>query len=83
MSKYTMIHEAVFREFPAETRRKHTISGRFCQVPVSSGWKRMKPVTGFVHRNTASMKPPELSGTDRFRAGLFDLGVHHVGTNQL
>ena len=70
--------------FPAGTRRKMpgirrrnpvTVPGcRFWQFPVSSERNRMNPVTGSVHRNTASIKSPEYHGTGRFRAGLSDLG---------
>ena len=73
----SMIPEAVFRESPAETGRKRTVSSwnppgngrnpvtvsgcRFSQVPIGSERNRVNSVTGSVHRNTASMKSPELS----------------------
>jgi hypothetical protein len=49
-----------------------------CQLPVLSGKNRPK-ITGkkirkIYGRNTASTKSPELPGTGRFQAGLFDLG---------
>jgi hypothetical protein len=87
----SMIPEEVFREFPAETCRKRTVSGQNppknarnsmqesgdrIRLPVLPGscLLRAEPDKSF-HRNTASMKSPELSGTNRFRAGLFDLGI--------
>jgi hypothetical protein len=64
------IPDAVFREFPTKTIRKLTVSGR--NILENARW--INPVTGSVHRNTASMKSPEYHGAGRFRAGLFDMG---------
>jgi hypothetical protein len=75
-----MIPEAVFREFPAKTLRKLTVSswkwpenarnpvqgsGDRIQLPVltGSGRNRINPVTGSVHRNTASMKSADPTGS--------------------
>jgi hypothetical protein len=85
-----MIPEAVFRKFPAETHRKHIVSGRNppendrnstqesddrIRLPILPGSCRFQAeLNESCHWNTASMKSPELSGTDRFRAGLLDLG---------
>jgi len=48
-----------------------TISCAFRQEPGGKHWKKNLKTSG---RNTASTKSPELHGTGRFRAGLFDLG---------
>ncbi len=37
----------------------------------------MEKIRKFSGRSTASTKSPELPGTGRFRAGLFDLGTPH------
>jgi hypothetical protein len=53
-----MIPEAVFRVYPV------TGSGcRYLQVPAGAGRNRINPVTGSVHRNTASMKPRKKLGS--------------------
>jgi hypothetical protein len=87
-----MIPEAVFREFPAETRRKHSVSswnpsGNARNLTQESGdriWLPVLPcscrfrtepdISCHRTRSPASMRFPELSGTDRFQAGLCDLG---------
>jgi len=44
-------------------------------VPTGSGRNRINPITGSVHRNTASMKLPEYRKTGRFLPYVFDLGA--------
>jgi hypothetical protein len=87
----SMIPDAVFREFLAKTLRKlrfrSETTGSVKNSTRESSYRIRLPVlTGFcrflaepdksVHRNTASMKSPEDHGTDRFRAGLFDMGIY-------
>ncbi len=59
----------IFRFFPVDS----------CQLPVLSGRKRAESI-GKIRkisgRTTASTKSPELPGTGRFWAGLFDLGFN-------
>ena len=76
--------------YPAETRRKHTVSGRnlpenarnsmeksgcrFCQVPACSRRNRRNPVTGSIHRNTASTFRRFPVFSSGIRPVLLDLG---------
>ncbi len=88
-----MIREAVLRQFPAKTLRKLTVSSRNppenarnpaqgsgdrIQLPVLTGscWFRAEPDKS-SHRNTASMKSPEICGSYAFLGGLFDLGCYN------
>jgi hypothetical protein len=77
-----MIHDAVFRKFPAGTLRKHIVSGQefdiksgdHIQLPLLAGfyWFQAEPGSS-GHRNTASMKSQEKPGTDRFLARIIVL----------
>jgi hypothetical protein len=61
--------EAVFR--PEIVR---WIPANFLCFPARTGRKALEKIRKISGRNTASTKSPELAGTGRFRAGLFDLG---------
>jgi hypothetical protein len=44
------------------------------KYPAGKHRKSLEKIRKISGRNTASAKSPELSGTGRFRSGLFDLG---------
>jgi hypothetical protein len=44
--------------------------------PAGTGRKALEKIRKFSGRNIASKKTPELPETGRFRARLFDLGMH-------
>ncbi len=50
------------------------IPTNFLCFPAGTGLKALEKIRKISGRNTGSTKSPELLGTDRFRAGLFDLG---------
>jgi len=49
------------------------ISTNFLCFPARTGRKSLEKIRKISGRNTVSTKSPELPGTGRFRAGLFDL----------
>ena len=68
------------RNPPENARNPVQGSGDRIQLPVmtgsGSGGNRINPVTGSVHRNTASMKSPEIPGSCGFVGEFFDLGIY-------
>jgi hypothetical protein len=50
-------------------------SGGFLCFTAGIGRKALEKILKISGRNTSSIKSPELSGTSRFWAGLFDLGI--------
>ncbi|CAF3812666.1 unnamed protein product [Adineta steineri] len=80
----SMIPKGIFHEFPAKTFRKLTVFGR---NPIGK-CQEFGLGIGLGHRirstgsNSPSMKSPEYHGTDRFRAGLFDLGGRYLFCNE-
>jgi hypothetical protein len=52
------------------------IPANFLCFPAGTGRKALEKIRKISSRNTASTKTPELPGTGRFQAGLFDLGIH-------
>jgi hypothetical protein len=66
--------EAVFR--PKVVRFFfRRIPANFLCFPAGIGRKALEKIRKFSFRNTTSTKSPELPGTGRFRAGLFDLDI--------
>ncbi len=51
------------------------IPANFLCFPTGIGRKTLEKIRKFSGRNTASTKSPELPGTGRFLAGMFDLGT--------
>jgi hypothetical protein len=67
--------EVVFRPETEDFFR--SIPANFLCFPAGTGQKSSEKIRKISGRNTASTKSPELSGTGRFRAGLFDLRINN------
>ena len=57
------------------------IPAKFLCFPAGTHRKSSEKIRKISYRNTASMKSPECLGTDRFRAGMFDLGFYYIKSN--
>jgi hypothetical protein len=62
-------------------RKTPEIAGNGSSIPAGTWRKALEKIRKFSGRNTASTQSPELPGTGRFRAGLFDLGRNRPQQN--